>query len=185
MVIAFVATQPAALFPQAITNHVLLWALISAAIGALLGLLLKPKPSFSTRWASAIGLAMGAAALAFGAFELVSSVFHTHFGIWIVSLKPMTPWAEISFALYLLPFAAFFLATFRGLLQRIAVIGESRLAQYATAITAMAGGMALLCAVLYVPLFATGLLPFPPAALQAVIALQFVPILAICAIIVM
>lgn len=179
----FVLTQPNAFAPQAITNHIVIWALLSATIGWLIGLADRTKPAYAPKWAASIGAAIGAAAIAFGAFELVQSFWPTNLGIWIVSLNRMTPWAEASFAIYLLPFATFFLITLRGVHHRLAVKGESAAAMYATHIAAMAGGIALLCVILYAPLFATGLLAVPPASLQAIIALQFVPILAICAVI--
>lgn len=179
----FVLTQPAPWAPQAITNHILIWALASAAIGWALGLFDRTPRTDQPKWIGSTAAAIGAAALAFGAFELLQTFVPTNFGVWIVSLNRMTPWAEASFGLYILPFAAFFLLTFSGLHHRLAIAGDSALAMYATAIAALAGGVALLCVILYAPLFATGLLAVPVASLQAIIALQFVPILAVCAVI--
>ncbi len=179
----FVLTQPSAIAPQAITNHILIWAALSAAIGWLIGLTDRTKPVWRAKWAASILAAIISAALAFGVFELLQGPLPTNYGFWIFSLNAMNPWAEASFGLYLLPFAAFFLLTFRGLHHRLAVRSEGALSMYATSIAALAGGVALLCVILYVPLFVTGLLAVPIASLQAIIALQFVPVLAVCAII--
>lgn len=184
MLAGFALTQPTPWAPQAITNHIVLWALASALIALLIGLFQRsPKPAFDAKWFPGAAIAIGVAAISFGAFELANQRLQTNLGFWIVSLNPMRPWQETAFGLYLLPFAAFFLLTFRGLHQRLAVAGESALSMYATHIAALAGGMLLLVIALYVPLFFTGLLAVPIASLQAIIALQFVPILAICAVI--
>jgi hypothetical protein len=93
----------------------------------------------------------------------------------------MEPWQGVSAALYFIPFLAFFLLTLRGLHARLAVSGAGRFTTYATNIAALAGGLALLIAALYAPLFVTGVLAVPPSSLQAIIAIQFVPVLAVCA----
>ncbi len=182
MLAGFVLTAPGPLAPQAITNHILIWALASALVTLIAGLFAK-RVKLAAKWAGAIGLAALCAALAFGALELTHGFLPTNLGFWIVSLNVMHPWQEASFGLYLIPFAIFFLVSLRSLHARLAVAGDGVLTMYAANIAALAGGMALLCVILYVPLFLTGLIAVPIASLQAIIALQFVPILAVCAII--
>ena len=63
------------------------------------------------------------------------------------------------------------------------VPGDSAASQYATALAALAGGFLLFLIGEYAPLFITGALPIPEEALNAILSIQFVPLLAIVAVI--
>ncbi|HEY1708546.1 MAG TPA: alpha/beta fold hydrolase [Rhizomicrobium sp.] len=173
-----------ALLSQSITTEVAVWALGTALITVLLRRLLKARDAvFTTEWLPSLLIALGVVCIGYLSLVVVSGVFQTDYRFWIVALKPMTLWQFGAFLVYLPAFAAYYLLTFRAMHSDLAVNGESRLAQYATAKTAMAGGIFLIVAADYVPLFASGrlLLPFDP--LHPIIAIQFVAILAIVALI--
>jgi hypothetical protein len=173
-----------ALLSQGITTEVAVWALGTALITVLLRRLLKASDAlFSTEWLPSLLIALGVVGIGYLSLSVVSGVFQTDYRFWIVALKPMSLWQFGAFLVYLPAFAAYYLLIFRALHSDLAIEGESRFAQYATAKTAMAGGIFLIVAADYVPLFASGrlLLPFDP--LHPIIAIQFVAILAIVALI--
>src|SRR5262249_30991517 len=71
----------------------------------------------------------------------------------------------------------------RALHAKLAVKGDSRAAQYWTAIGALVGGFVVLLLAQYVPLFLTGALPIPAEALNAIISIQFLPLMTVVALI--
>jgi hypothetical protein len=66
---------------------------------------------------------------------------------------------------------------------KLMVKGDSAAKQYATGIVALAGGFFLFLIAEYAPLFIRGALLIPQEALNAIISIQFLPILAIVAVI--
>ncbi len=96
-----------------------------------------------------------------------------------MALKLLSPAQFRAFLAYLLPFTAFFVVALSALQGNLTVRGDGRLAQYATSIGAMSLGFLLFVLVQYVPLFASDHLPIPKEALNAMISLQFLPLLAI------
>jgi pimeloyl-ACP methyl ester carboxylesterase len=170
---------PNPLLRQGITNQLLVWALANAAITLLLGLVLKTgKPRFDNRWLGSIAIAalsVGAGYLALLASE---ALFLTDFRLWVLAVRPMTADQWKSFAVYVLPFTAFFLVSLRAFLGSVPVKGDSWLASYGWAKWAMGGGFALFLLIAYGGLFLAGALPpgFDP--LASIIAIQFWPLLA-------
>jgi hypothetical protein len=109
--------------------------------------------------------------------------FRTDLRFWVVALKPMAPHHVPTFLAYLLPFTAFFYLTQRAFLATLPLRGAGRASQYATGVAATAGGFALMVGALYAALLANGRLPAfgGIGALFTVIAIQFVPVLAVTA----
>jgi pimeloyl-ACP methyl ester carboxylesterase len=173
------ALPPNPLLRQGITNQLLVWALASAAVTLLLGLVLKgDKPRFDTRWPASIAIAGLSVAAGYLALLASEKLFLTDFRLWVLAVRPMTADQWKSFAVYVLPFTAFFLVALRAFCARIPVQGDSWLQSYAWAKWAMGGGFALFLAIAYGGLFLTGALPpgFDP--LAGIIAIQFWPLLA-------
>ncbi len=173
------ALPPNALLRQGITNQLLVWALVSAAISLLLGLLLRAeKPRFDTRWPASIAIAVLSVAIGYAALLVSEKLFLTDFRLWVVAVRPLTADQWKSFAVYVLPFTAFFLVTLRAFCARVPVQGDSWLQSYGWAKWTMGGGFALFLLIAYGGLFLTGSLPpgFDP--LASIIAMQFWPLLA-------
>ena len=169
---------PMKLFPQYITNQLVVWALLNGIITLLLGLVLRgPKGGFRQPWLGALGLAVATVAVGYAALALVDAVFKVDFRFWVLGLKPLDA-RHTAFALaYILPWTAFFLIAVRALIANLAVRDEPAWAQYLTAVLAMSLGFVALLAAQYVWLFATGVLLVPSEPLNTIIAIQFVPLL--------
>ncbi len=99
---------PSACLPQGITNQIVVWALINAAIT----LALMP---FAPKRACRIGLvgpsiliAIVTVAIGYLALWLADAAFKIDFRFWIVALKLMSAKQWLIFLIYLLPFIVFF-----------------------------------------------------------------------------
>ncbi|RAK60752.1 alpha/beta hydrolase [Phenylobacterium hankyongense] len=170
---------PSAIFPQAITNHLVVWALLNLAIALLLGWLLgRPRARFDNRWGPALGIAVVTVVAGYGALALANSLANVDFRFWVVALRPMSLRQFLAFLAYVVPFTAFVLVAFRGL-AGLMVRGDSAWRQYLTAMVALPLGFVVLTGAQYLALFATGRLPLAFEALNAIVSIQFVPLLAI------
>ncbi|MES2294081.1 MAG: alpha/beta fold hydrolase [Pseudomonadota bacterium] len=177
------AMPPSRLFPQSITNQILVWALLNAAITIMLGLILKgPKPRFNNHISGAIGIALVTVATGYLSLLLSDFWFKTDFRFWVVALKLLSPAQFGWFLIYLVPYTVCFIVMFRAL-ARLAVKGDSRRRQYRTALAALAGGFLLFLIAQYAPLFAAGALLVPSEALNAIVSIQFLPLMAVVAVI--
>jgi pimeloyl-ACP methyl ester carboxylesterase len=168
-----------AVFPQNVTNQILTWALANAAI-ALPIVFFRPQGNEGA-WAQKTLVAIGSVAAVLAALALSHVLFLTDFRFWVVALKLPAAHHLPAIAAYLLPFCVFFYLTQRAFHASLSLKGPAW-AQYAAAIAAVAGGMIVLVAAIYAWLFATGALPGTDP-LWSVIAIQFAPVLAACAII--
>lgn len=171
---------PMALFPQWVQNQLLVWALGTALIGFLVGLLFRRgKAAFTHK----IGLSVAAAAATMGvaylSLVLVDAVFKVDYRFWIVGLKPLSAARALELPPYLALWTVFFLVTLRGLAVNVAVRGERLFWAWTWAKFAMAGGFFIFVLWEYGTLFATGFLATPSEPLNAIIAIQFVPLLGI------
>lgn len=188
---------------QNLTTGFMFWALGNALVCVLLLLvwhfLLGGRKS-GNDW-SGLGLAPGTgsvlavcgralllAAGVVGALYLVLLLNHwlftADFRFWVVALKPMNRIQLHEFLVYLLPFTAFFLVTgsvlhgqLRGAGDRTGALSMLRNAMLA------GGGIALLLAWQYVSLFTTGALAIPAQALLTIVAIQFVVLLPLTALV--
>ena len=177
------AMPPSRLFPQAVTNQILIWALLNAAITIILGLVFKaPKPRFNTRVTGAVGIALLTVGTGYLSLLLSDFLFKTDFRFWVVALKLLSPAQFGWFLMYLLPYTFCFVVMFRAL-ANLAVKGDGRRRQYRTALAALAGGFLLFLIAQYAPLFLDGALLVPTEALNAIISIQFLPLMIIVAVI--
>jgi len=170
---------PSALFPQAITNSLMIWAIVNTLLALAIGWLLDgPKPPFDRRWAASIGIAVVTVAAGYLALAIVDVLFKVDFRFWVVALRPLTRTQFFAALAYLIPFTLFVMGAFRGL-ERLMLRGGGAAAQYLTAMVALPLGFLVLTGAQYAWLFATGALPLSFEALNTIVAIQFVPLLAV------
>lgn len=170
---------PMAGFPQWITNQLLVWALANAILTIVLGVFLKGgKPAFRTDAARSVVIAVLTVAAGYAALAVVDDLWKVDFRFWVLGLKPLNEAHAGIGAAYVLPWCLFFVVALRALNANLAVKGEGRAVQYLTAALAMCLGFVVLLAIQYGGLFSTGLLPMAEP-LNTIVAIQFVPLLAI------
>ena len=170
---------PSGLFPQAITNQLMVWAVLNLAISLVLGWMLgRPGPRFSGRWTASFGIAIATVSAGYLALAVSDFLCTVDFRFWVVALRPLSRGQFLAFLAYLVPFTAFVLVAFRGL-AGLMVRGDSARAQYLTAMIALPLGFLVLTGAQYLALFATGRLPLASEALNAIVSIQFVPLLAV------
>jgi pimeloyl-ACP methyl ester carboxylesterase len=175
---------PSRWFPQSITNQVIVWALLNGAITVALGFVFKRSSAQArTRWMPSILIAIATAAVGYIALLLADFFFKIDFRFWVVALKLMSLAHFKSFLLYLAPFTLFFIIAFRSLHGFLAVTGDSPARQYLSGIGALALGFALFLLAQYIPLFTNGALLVPTQALNAIISIQFLPLMIVLAIV--
>ena len=174
------------LFPQAFTNEIVVWALLNAALIAAMSLLPgSPRPKFSAGAWRAVLLAALAFSVSYAAVVLLYAVFQVDLRYWFVALKPMGARQFDTFIAYLIPFAVFFLVMLRALHATLTVESHSPRAQYLINIVALSGGFVIFLAIQYGLLFSTGQIAsfYMTDALRTVIAINFVPLMIIVAVI--
>ncbi|MGV8995578.1 MAG: alpha/beta hydrolase family protein [Parvibaculaceae bacterium] len=169
---------PSFILKQGITNQVLVWALLNAAITWGLSFVLKsPKPLFVNDWKRALGISVATMVVAYLSLVLAGALFTIDYRFWVVALKLLTL-AQFKLALiYLLPFTLFFFVLYRALHSQLAVKGDSVQTQYLTSIGTLASGFFVLLVVDYGVLFINGklLTDFDP--LSTIVAIQFLPLM--------
>ncbi|MDO8323566.1 MAG: alpha/beta fold hydrolase, partial [Phenylobacterium sp.] len=175
---------PMKLFPQFITNQLLVWALLNAVLTLGLALFLKGgKGAFTTDWPRAIAIAVATVAVGYLSLAAVDAAFQVDYRFWVLGLKPLDgPHALMALA-YLPLWTLFFLVSLRALHANLAVRGEGAGRAYLTAALAMSLGFVLLLAIQYGSLLTTGLLAVPQQPLNTIVAIQFVPLLAMVGVI--
>jgi pimeloyl-ACP methyl ester carboxylesterase len=179
---------PSAWLPQGVTNQILVWAVING----LIALALMP---FAPKRAHRIGLigpsiliALATVIVGYAALWLADLAFKIDFRFWIVALKLMSAKQFLIFLIYLVPFTAFFVIALQVLHRNFSTTAAGRGALYLTNILALTLGFIVLLALQYGTLWLTGELfnPLPDPGfvpLSTIIAIQFVPLLAIAAVI--
>ncbi len=168
---------PMKLFPQYITNNLVVWALLNVAVTLVLGLVLTgPKARFDKKVVPGVLIAVATLAAGYLSLVAVDALFKVDYRFWVLGLKPLDATHAGYVAAYILPFLAFYLVSLRSLHSRLAVRGEGAFSQYLTAALAMSLGFIVLLGVQYASLFATGLLAIPSEPLNTIIAIQFVPL---------
>lgn len=186
---AFIAVtvllKPSHLLPQSITNQVVVWALVNAALTLVIGWFGRKRPMASSvdRWGPAVLIALSTTAVGYLSLVAADALFKVDFRFWVVALKLFSPAQAVIALVYVLPFTAFFLVATRALHGRLSVAGDSAAKQYGSAIAAMASGFLLLLAVDYGLFFLTGRLPTDFDPLSTVVAIQFLPLMAVVALI--
>ena len=183
-ILGMLALKPNAILKQGITNQVLTWAVLGALLTLALGAIGKrDKPVFTRKLGLSLLIGLFSVAAVYGALELVHRLFLVDFRFWVVALKRLSPDQAGLALIYLAPFTLAFGVTLRTLLARIPVAGEGAAAQYASAVLALSGGFLLLLGLDYGTLFLTGRLPTAFDPLSTVVAIQFLPLTALIAVI--
>jgi pimeloyl-ACP methyl ester carboxylesterase len=179
---------PSRYLPQGITNQIVVWALLNALIAlALMPFAPKRATRYSIVWPSIL-IAVVSVMVGYAALWLADLAFKIDFRFWIVALKLMSAKQFLIFLIYLVPLTAFFVIALRLLHRNFSTPGASRAALYLTNVLALTLGMIVLLALQYGTLWLSGKLfnPLPDPAfvpLSTIIAIQFVPIFAIVAVI--
>lgn len=178
---------PASRFlPQAFSNELVVWAVLNAALVVVLSML--PGSSRTQRvthaWRGAL-LGLLTIAVGYAVVTLLYAVLLVDLRYWFIAFRPLQPVQISAFLAYLVPFVLFFLVMLRALHANLAVSSHSAKSQYLVNIVAMAGGFVVFLAVQYGTLFSTGELLgwFQSDPLRTVIAINFVPLMAIVAVI--
>src|ERR1700676_4170971 len=180
--------KPSAFLPQGITNQIMVWAVINA----LIALALMP---FAPKRASRTGIIMPSIPLALStiivgcvAVWVADFAFKIDFRVWIVALKLMSAKQFLIFLIFLVPFTAFFVIALHLLHRNFSTLAAGRAGLYLTNILALTLGFIVLLGLQYGTLFLSGKLfnPLPDPGfvpLSTIVAIQFVPLLAIVAVI--
>jgi pimeloyl-ACP methyl ester carboxylesterase len=189
------------LFPQTITSQTMTWALLNGLISLVLFLVwhfaLNKKAqasafNYGLREPNKLYLGLVgrdlllAAAVTVGGGLLLSAedfFFKVDFRLWILALKPLSLLQLGIFLRYVIPFTAFFLMSGIVLNGQMR-LGEARPAtRYWANIMLLAGGFLVFLAAEYVPLFMGGTLLTPAEPLNTIVAIQFLPLMIVAALI--
>ena len=179
---------PSAYLPQGITNQILVWAILNGLITLALMPFAPKRASRTGIIGPAILIALATIIVGYAALWLADLVFKIDFRFWIVALKLMNAKQFLIFLIYLVPFTAFFVIALHVLHRNFSTMGAPRGALYLTNILALTLGFIVLLVLQYGTLWLSGKLfnPLPDPSfvpLSTIVAIQFVPLLAICAII--
>jgi len=170
---------PMRLFPQWIQNQLLVWALVNGLIFLVLGRFRKRKPVFVNRWLLSAGAALVTVGVGYLSLVAVEAVFRTDYRFWILGLPTLAAEDWATLVPYVVLWSLFFLVAIRGLAADLAVRGEGFLSQIGTGKLTMSLGFLALVVIQYATLFATGFLATPSEPLNTIVAIQFVPLLAL------
>lgn len=171
---------PTTLLPQHFTNQIAFWAVLNGAIVFLIGLVLKGRKVETARnIGGSILIALATVGIAYVFVQLTDFLFKVDFRFWVVALKPFDFTRALYTLVYLLPFTVFFVLALRGLHTGLSVAGDSPFVQYVSNVAALILGFIGFLALQYLTLYFTGAIFTPTEPLTTVIAIQFVPLLAI------
>ncbi|HEV2530615.1 alpha/beta hydrolase [Phenylobacterium sp.] len=171
---------PMQLFPQYIQNQLLVWALLNGLITLILSFVLRGgKPVFTSRWGGSALIAAATVAVGYLSLVLVDALWHVDYRLWVLGLKPLDARHAVMAIPYFILWAVFFLIAIRALTANLAVKGEGFLVQHSAWKIAMCLGFVVLLIYQYGTLFQTGLLATPTEPLNTIVAIQFVPLLAV------
>lgn len=174
------AFPPSSLLPQIVTTQVMMWALLNAFITLLLMRFGPTLPRLAPHWLRSAVLALSTIAIGYAALAAMAAWFTIDFRFWVVALKPLSVDQSRIALIYLIPITFAQVVTLSAL-GRMTVASDGWITRYGTAMLALAGGFGLLLLVDYGLFFATDRLPTAFDPLTTVIAIQFVPLLAIIA----
>jgi len=180
--------KPSALLPQGITNQIMVWAVINALIALVLMRFAPKRASRAGIIGPSILIAILSVIVGYAALWLADLAFKIDFRFWIVALKLMSARQFLIFLIYLIPFTAFFVIALHVLHRNFSTMATGRGALYLTNILALTLGFIVLLGLQYGILWISGRLfnPLPDpgfVALATIVAIQFVPLLAIVAVI--
>lgn len=171
---------PMQLFPQSIQNQLIVWALLNGLITLALSFVLRGgKPAFTNDWPRSAGIAAATIAIGYLSLVIVDATLKTDYRFWVLGLKPLDGAHALMAIPYFVLWAVFFLVALRALSANLAVKGEGFMVQAGAWKLAMCLGFIVLLLVEYGTLFNTGLLFTPSEPLNTIVAIQFVPLLAV------
>jgi pimeloyl-ACP methyl ester carboxylesterase len=190
-VLAFANTyiKASAWLPQGITNQIATWALVNAVLTLVLLYFAPKRASRAGIVVPSILIAAMTVAIGYVSLLLADLLFKIDFRFWIVALKLMSGKQALMFLIYLAPFVIFFVVALRSIRFNLYRPGEPAIATYLTCVGALAFGFLLLVIVQYGALWIDGRLidAFPAVInsvpLNTIIAMQFMPLLAILGVI--
>ncbi|UGA48070.1 alpha/beta fold hydrolase [Bradyrhizobium quebecense] len=179
---------PSAFLPQGITSQILVWAIINGLITLALMWFVPKRASRAGLVGQSVVIAVASVAVGYAALWLADLAFKIDFRFWIVALKLMSAKQFLIFLIYLIPFTAFFVVALHVLHRNFSTMGAPRGALYLTNILALTLGFIVVLVLQYGTLWLTGKLfnPIPDPSfvpLSTIVAIQFVPLLAIVAVI--
>jgi len=177
---------PSRLLPQTFTNEILVWALCSGLISYAISLLWRStKARFNTHGIRTIVIAVLVAGGGYVSCALADFLFKIDFRVWFIAVKLMSAGQARAFLVYLLPFVLSMVLMLRALYSNPLLRAGSALSQYVVTIVALAGGFMLFVLVEYLTLFCTGQLAavYPFDGLRVILSIQFIPLLAIVALV--
>jgi pimeloyl-ACP methyl ester carboxylesterase len=179
---------PSRFLPQGITNQILAWVVINALVTLALMRLAPKRKSRSGIFGASLLIAVASVAVGYAALWLCDLAFKVDFRFWIVALKLMSAKQFLIFLIYVLPITAFFVIALHVLHRNFSTPEAPRAALYLTNILALTLGFIVLLVLQYGTLWLTGKLfnPLPDPGfvpLSTIVAIQFVPLLAIVAVI--
>lgn len=179
---------PSAFLPQGITNQILVWAIINLLITLALMRFAPKRASRAGLVGQSVVIAVASVAVGYAALWLADLAFKIDFRLWIVALKLMSAKQFLIFLIYLIPFTAFFVVALHVLHRNFSTMGAPRAGLYLTNILALTLGFIVLLVLQYGTLWLTGKLfnPVPDPGFvppSTIVAIQFVPLLAIVAVI--
>ena len=180
--------KPSAFLPQGITNQIMVWAIINGLITLALMRFAPKRASRAGIIKPSILIAVATIVVGYAALWLADLLFKIDFRFWIVALKLMSAKQFLIFLIYLVPFTAFFVVALHVLHRNFSTMGTGRAALYLTNILALTLGFIVLLGLQYGLLWLGGKLfnPLPDPGfvpLSTIVAIQFVPLLAIVAVI--
>jgi pimeloyl-ACP methyl ester carboxylesterase len=180
--------KPSAFLPQGITNQIMVWAIVNTLITLALMPFAPKRASRAGIVGPSILIAIATIIVGYAALWLADVLFKIDFRFWIVALKLMSATQFLIFLIYLVPFTAFFVIALHVLHRNFSTMAAGRGALYLTNILALTLGFIVLLGLQYGTLWLTGELfnPLPDPGfvpLSTIVAIQFVPLLAIVAII--
>jgi pimeloyl-ACP methyl ester carboxylesterase len=179
MLLGMVALAPDAVWPQSITNQIMVWVLLNAFISLGAGRIARASPPMQdAEWVRSAAIAIGCAVIGYGVLLNIGRLFTIDFRFWIVALKPMSARQMLAFLAYLPAFTAYFIVTLRALTAQLAPGSGGAARPYLTGLAIATLGFALFIAAEYLPLFLFGHLLVPAEALNAIISLQLLPLMA-------
>ncbi|MBR1226628.1 MULTISPECIES: S9 family peptidase [unclassified Bradyrhizobium] len=180
--------KPSAWLPQGITNQIMVWAVINALITLALMPFAPKRASRAGIVGQSVIIAVATVAIGYAALWLADLAFKIDFRFWIVAMKLMSAKQAMIFLIYLVPFTAFFVVALHVLHRNFSTMAAGRAGLYLTNILALTLGFIVLLVLQYGTLWLTGKLfnPLPDPGfvpLSTIVAIQFVPLLAICAVV--
>ena len=175
---------PMRMFPQYIHNQLVVWALLNAILAMVFSLLMRTRASTRPQaWLRDGWMALLTVGVGYLSLVLADLIFKVDFRFWVLGLKPLDGAHFGIFLAYLTPWLGYFWVTLRALTAALPARTEGALAQYVYAVLAMAGGFTVMLLVQYGTLFTSGMLLTPTEPLNIIVAIQFVPLMTVLAIV--